>query len=235
MNPISANHKKLKKKTVDFIKSASEKGVKANLVKDSFNTYSVKVSAEYKGKKLILTIYYSPGKNTFKYVPNNKKETELLNIIEDIWHGEGPGKGYHVFTDGSYIRGSVGFGAVILKDNKVIKEISGRIHKEKTGNMRQVSGEIEAVRRALSWCLRRGVREVTVHYDYKGVEKWATGRWRRKNPHTKEYASFIKNINVKINWHKEAAHSGERWNDRADKLAKEGTNKKDFSQGELYG
>ena len=34
--------------------------------------------------------------------------------------------------------------------------------------------------------------------DYEGIEKWATGVWSAKNPHTKKYAAFMKRMQEKI-------------------------------------
>ena len=63
---------------------------------------------------------------------------------------------------------------------------------------------------------------VVIHYDYEGIEKWATGVWSAKNPHTKKYAAFMKRMQEKIEviFQKVKAHSGDFYNERVDKLAK---------------
>ena len=39
---------------------------------------------------------------------------------------------------------------------------------------------------AVQWAFENGYSSVVLHYDYEGIEKWATGVWTAKNPHTKE-------------------------------------------------
>jgi ribonuclease HI len=64
---------------------------------------------------------------------------------------------------------------------------------------------------------------VDIFYDYAGVENWATKRWQAKNEFTQAYAAFVRESGIRVYWHKVKSHSGDYWNDRADELAKQGT------------
>jgi len=135
---------------------------------------------------------------------------------------EEPDARYEIYVDGSFINGATGYGAVILKNGKVIDELCGLVDASDVNGTRQVAGELFAVREALAWCHSHSVGEVDIYYDYLGIEKWATGQWKTNQPLTKDYARFVRSCPVRIHWHKVNSHSGDRWNDRADALAKKG-------------
>jgi viroplasmin and RNaseH domain-containing protein len=125
-------------------------------------------------------------------------------------------------VDGSHINGATGYGAVILKDGEVIEELSGAVTDSSLAETRQVAGELRAVEEALSWCKRNGVNEVSIFYDYDGIEKWATGAWKTNQALTQGYARAVRSSPIRIRWRKVTSHTGDRWNDRADLLAKRG-------------
>jgi viroplasmin and RNaseH domain-containing protein len=129
---------------------------------------------------------------------------------------------YEIYVDGSFINGATGYGAVILKDGKVVDELCGAVDAAEVNSTRQIAGELIAVREALNWCVKHSIHKVSIYYDYLGIEKWATGKWKTNQPLTKEYARFVGECEIKIHWHKVDSHTGDRWNDRADALAKKG-------------
>ena len=142
---------------------------------------------------------------------------------------------YDVYVDGSFINGATGYGAVILENRKVVDELSGAVHASEVNGTRQVAGELVAVKEALNWCLEHSVSAVSIYYDYLGIEKWARGEWKTNQPLTKEYARFVRECPIKIRWHKVDSHTGDRWNDRADALAKTGAASSRFAGGESAG
>ncbi len=124
------------------------------------------------------------------------------------------------YVDGSYRNGKVGWGAVILKGSKLYGEFCGVLDDEEVCGTRQVAGELMAVREVLFWCKEQGISEISIYYDYKGVEEWVTGAWKAKNPITKSYRDYVHSMDLKINWIKVKSHSGDYYNDMADKLAR---------------
>ena len=86
---------------------------------------------------------------------------------------------------------------------------------------RNVAGEIMAIRKAVAWCHRKEIKEISIHYDYQGLESWVTGKWKANTPFTQEYAQIIQNSDLIIHWVKVKAHSGELGNEIVDKLARE--------------
>jgi ribonuclease HI len=85
-----------------------------------------------------------------------------------------------------------------------------------------VAGELFAVGKAIEWCKKNNVSDVTIHYDYMGVEMWARGKWKTNLSLTRRYREFVQNSGLNIEWVKIKSHSGNKFNDKADALAKSG-------------
>lgn len=198
----------------------------------SFREYSVAIQLGDVGKA---TIYYSPKKNTYKLVPNNL-DADVTQIISKVWDSledtapstkketiDKPKTVYQAFVDGSYNKQkkTVGYGAVILKRDKEIKRTYGKVNTYVES--RQIGGELKATMMVIKWCQENEVDAIDIYYDYKGIEMWATGKWKAEKPISQAYRDFMKDINIKIYWHKVKSHTGVHWNEVADKLAKKGT------------
>ena len=89
--------------------------------------------------------------------------------------------------------------------------------------MRNVAGEIKGAEAAMQYALDHGIREIAIYHDYEGIAKWCLGEWKTNNAGTKAYKAFHNKAKsrVKIRFVKVAGHSGNKYNDMADKLAKE--------------
>lgn len=128
------------------------------------------------------------------------------------------------YVDGSYehcIR-AYGSGVVILKDNKVEKTYSTKGENESLVSMRNVAGEIEAAKIAMQYCISNKVENLTLYFDYEGIEKWCNGAWKANKEGTIDYKKFYDSIKNKLNvkFVKVKAHSGNKYNEEADRLAK---------------
>ena len=64
---------------------------------------------------------------------------------------------------------------------------------------------------------------VTIYHDYEGVAKWATGEWKAKKPGTNAYREFCAAAakHIRFRFVKVKGHSGDKYNDLADRLAKD--------------
>ena len=64
---------------------------------------------------------------------------------------------------------------------------------------------------------------VGICFDYEGIEKWCTGAWKANKTGTIAYREFYQKActQVNIRFVKVKGHSGDKYNDLADKLAKE--------------
>ena len=132
--------------------------------------------------------------------------------------------GLIAYVDGSYNikTKEYGYGCILIEGQKVIKELSGKGDKEALVSMRNVAGEILGSLAAMKFALENGYPGVCIYYDYEGIEKWANGLWRANKIGTKNYQKLVNEYRKKINisFIKVLAHSGDFFNERADKLAK---------------
>lgn len=127
------------------------------------------------------------------------------------------------YVDGSYehSRRTYAYGCVLVFEDEVVK-LNGCGDSEELVTMRNVAGEILGSECAISWAVEHGYKEITIYYDYEGIEKWATGVWKAGKPGTIAYKAFIeeKKKDIIIHFEKVAAHTGVEYNEMADQLAK---------------
>mgnify|MGYP001024514416 CR=1 FL=1 len=132
------------------------------------------------------------------------------------------------YVDGSYDKRSnkAGFGAVFIIDDKVIHTAAKSTPVDPNNNLWNVAAEIGGILYAVKWAMEEGYKDIHVHYDYAGLEKWYTGEWQAKNAVTQQYAAQMNDYkkNINIHFYKVAAHTGVKYNEMADELAKQGIN-----------
>jgi ribonuclease HI len=219
---------KLRERAERFIRAARRASIDGAIVEDSFRDYTVKVSISAGGREFgKVSLYYGPKADAFSMKTHELKDKSIAPNLEECWRGgraaEGAcAPGYQIYVDGSCINGVTGYGLVILKDGGAVEEFCGPVAETDVNGTRQVAGELLAVEEALKWCQRNGVKEVSIFYDYLGIEKWATGAWKANQPLTQRYAKFVRESGIRVRWRKVDSHTGDRWNDRADELAKKG-------------
>ncbi len=127
---------------------------------------------------------------------------------------------FEVYTDGSYKNGKYSYGYAFIKDGKVVHEGQGVGEDLEAANMRNVAGEIAAVRYAVEKAKSLNAR-IRIYHDYSGISLWVTGDWQAKNKFTQAYVAFMRSHHGLYEFKKVAGHSGDRFNDYVDRLAKE--------------
>ena len=136
------------------------------------------------------------------------------------------GSRVQVWVDGACVAASdgalyIGWAFLVNEDGQEWHRDSGSDVPADSYQHRNVAGEIMAVRKAIAWCQLAGIKEMSIHYDYQGLESWVTGDWKAKTSFTQEYASLVQNSRLIIHWVKVKAHSGELGNEIVDTLARE--------------
>lgn len=126
------------------------------------------------------------------------------------------------YVDGSYneVTNEFSYGAVIFYKSQQY-EFSEKFDNENS-SMRNVAGEIEGAKMAMQFCIDNDIKGIDIYYDYQGIQNWAEGLWKTNKLATKEYKQYYDNISksVRVNFVKVAAHTNNKYNDLADKLAK---------------
>ena len=89
--------------------------------------------------------------------------------------------------------------------------------------MRNVAGEINGSMAAMRYCIENGITDVLIYYDYEGIAKWALHEWKANKEGTKAYAAYYDSVKDRLNvrFCKVRGHSGDKYNDIADALAKQ--------------
>lgn len=133
------------------------------------------------------------------------------------------------YVDGSFNPdiGRYAFGCVLFHPDGEIEELCGSGDSPDALAQRNVSGEMIAAMLSVKWAKINGYDSIDIYYDYSGIECWVTGAWKAKNDLTRKYRDAMQNWGrtVKISFSKVAAHTNDTYNERADKLAKQGLEK----------
>jgi len=125
------------------------------------------------------------------------------------------------YVDGSYYNGEFAYGAVILHDGEETC-LSGKDNNQELAKMHNVAGEIKAAEAAMRYAVQKGFAKITIYHDYEGIAKWCLGEWKAKKEGTQAYKRFYDSVKekVEIEFVKVKGHSGDKYNDMADMLAK---------------
>lgn len=130
----------------------------------------------------------------------------------------------YAFVDGSYNVAThvYGYGGFLIHDGQ--KEVlQGSDTDAEMAAMRNVAGEICGSMAAIKKAIELGLPEVTIYYDYMGIEMWATGAWKCNKKGTAAYRDYVALARDAIHIHfvKVKGHSGIDGNEEADLLAKQ--------------
>ena len=127
------------------------------------------------------------------------------------------------YVDGSYRADTKEFscGAILFYMGEEIY-FSKKFEDRELAEMRNVAGEILGSVSVISHCIEKEIKKLVIYYDYEGVEKWATGSWKANKKGTIEYKAFCEAAREKLEFSfvKVKGHSGDKYNDMADALAK---------------
>ena len=146
-----------------------------------------------------------------------ERNEEKIENIEEV-------DGVYAYIDGSFdrINGIYGSGVVIVDGDKK-HEYKHAGNREDYAQLHNVAGELEAAKFVMWYAVDKKIKEITLFYDYQGIEAWAVGDWQANLPYTQDYVKFYNKVKerVKVNFVKVKAHTGVELNELVDKLAKE--------------
>lgn len=129
------------------------------------------------------------------------------------------------FCDGSFdkARNRYSFGVFIIDLSGEEHEVCGSAKNEKYVETQNVIGEILGAINAMDWAVSNGREKIRIYHDYEGVGKWPTGEWKAKSGVAKMfvavYESKFADV-LDVSFRKVKGHSNNKYNDKADELAK---------------
>lgn len=127
------------------------------------------------------------------------------------------------YVDGSFnaATNAFGYGVVMFHDGRQL-HLSDSFNDEEMASMRNVAGEIYGSMAAMEYAIKHNIKNLTIYYDYMGISKWCTGEWKTNKKGTILYKKYYDQAKKKVNifFEKVKGHSGDKYNDLADSLAK---------------
>lgn len=126
------------------------------------------------------------------------------------------------YVDGSYdiLTNSFSYGMVLFIDGQEV-HFSEKFSESDLSEMNNVAGEIKGAEAAIQYCLDHDIPGVTIYHDYEGIARWCTGEWKAKKQEQWRMQILQKaSSKVCIKFVKVKGHSGDKYNDLADRLAK---------------
>lgn len=166
---------------------------------------SLKEANSYlKDKKLDTSDWYSKGEKELRMIP---KKDEVIAYIDGSFRP----------SDKSF-----SYGIVMIMDDGSEIEMSKRYHKHSDADLRNVIGELYSSVTAVQQAIRMEKKKIEIRYDYAGIRNWVFGTWEAKTETTRRYRDKIRELanTINIEFTKIKAHSGDEYNGKADKLAK---------------
>jgi len=173
--------------------------------------------AEYKGflteneAKLFLEVVVEEVAAT----TNETIDDEVFNIDDET---------LVAFVDGTYSKESdlYGYGIVFVNNKGEEDTLYGSDDNKSYIESKNVAGELEGVKLAITHALVQEYRKIIIYYDYEGIEKWANKSWAANKAVSKDYVDFIDGMkfNLEIVFKKVIAHTGIKYNEKADNLAR---------------
>ena len=135
---------------------------------------------------------------------------------------------YIAYTDGSYgengDKKAYGSAAIYKNENDTQWTVLTSVGKDPNLlSHRNVAGEVLAVLQLCKHFLNnvKDCTNLTIVYDYIGIENWVTGTWKAKKELTINYRSYMREVVMKrihINFKHTKGHSGDAGNTEVDKI-----------------
>lgn len=137
-------------------------------------------------------------------------------------HVDMRGQDLTAYVDGSFMDGAFSYGCIIISSDG-IRQFSEAFYRHPDASMRNVAGELHGAMKAIAFALETGAASLEIYYDYAGIGAWADGEWKANKPGTIAYKKYVAEARktLPIRFCKVQGHSGDKWNERADGLARE--------------
>ena len=154
-----------------------------------------------------------PSNNTNSSIATNQITQNISNETELV-----------AYVDGSYDQSTKRFsyGMVILENGEE-KTFNKSFSDPSLAGMRNVAGEIMGARAAMEYAIANNKKRLVIYHDYEGIAKWPLGIWKTNKEGTIAYKAYYDEAKTKVSvrFQKVTGHSGDKYNDYADKLAKQ--------------
>lgn len=159
----------------------------------------------------------------YKSFPSLEQAREYLGLTNEEKVAR-DGDYVPVYVDGSYnsVTEEFSYGMVVLLEDRE-ETFCEKYEDSELSSMHNVAGEIKGAEAAMRYAIEHGIKQIAIYHDYEGIAKWCTGEWKTNKKGTKAYRAFYEEASKKVTvkFVKVTGHSGDRYNDMADRLARE--------------
>lgn len=143
-------------------------------------------------------------------------EDELIKSLKDnemIAYVDGSNRG-----DGS----AFSWGVVTFSKSLGKVDFNGMSENKELIKYRNIAGELFASVKATQFAIYNKLTKITIYHDYSGIRHWALGEWKTKNKLSQDYRAFFERAKSTIEYEfvKVKGHTGDKFNEEADRLAK---------------
>lgn len=161
----------------------------------------------------------------YKGFSTREEAQEYIAGEEKVEPKQCPGENeIYAYVDGSFDvkTGRYAYGVVLLTHSEEICR-NGVGEDREAAKMRNVAGELAGAVYAMEYALKNGYQKLVIFHDYEGIARWAKDEWKANLDSTQKYKLYYTGIKdrVKISFQKVAAHTGDVYNELADRLAKQ--------------
>lgn len=164
---------------------------------------------------------FSTAEEAMKYVAGQGMMGNSVDLMEGSAGGESTLVAY---VDGSYYSatGEFSYGVVILQNGSEYC-FNEKLSDPELAAMHNVAGEIKGAEAAMRYAVEHGYSQITIYHDYEGIARWCTGDWKANKTGTQAYKAYYDSISdrLQVRFEKVKGHSGDKYNDMADRLAKQ--------------
>ena len=159
------------------------------------------------------------------YKITNKPKKEKYNYTDNS---------IFIFVDGSFNDKTkmAGYGYVIVYNDEIIFKKAGKT--KEFNDMKNVAGELKSVISCLDYVKNKmniipynKIKYINIVYDYAGISNFVNGSYNTKKYGSEiykttflKYQTFFESKKIKIKFIKVKGHSGDKYNNLADSLAK---------------
>ena len=149
--------------------------------------------------------------------------SERYDSEEEVMESLADGEAF-AYVDGSNLSDGSKFSwGIVLFTNEGKVNISGQSDDERFTPHRNVSGELFASVNATNYAMKQGLNKIIIYHDFTGIRHWALGEWETESNLSKFYKAFYQKAmkSIDVQFVKADGHTGDKFNEEADLLAKE--------------
>lgn len=144
-------------------------------------------------------------------------------LAVDLTKGLDEPNEWYAYVDGSNTDSEYSYGLALVYNGEVVEEHCGKGNNPEWAKLRNVTGELTGAMMAVELAKVKGITNLNIVHDYIGIGAWADKMHSANQPHAVSYVQYMDKARetMNITFVKVKGHTGNEFNELADKLAKQ--------------